>query len=559
MMAAPRSHSSIQRMDASLRLLVNTVLHGYDSYATLKLAVLLWLAKRAMRILKQVWIHRDKGFNGVRLWILARAAPLLKRVPMVEKQLASEMEKLRGDFLKDISADLTEPRAKLPAHGQSESELTELLRTRHRLDTQYWQPGKTTGAIYHGDLEYMQWIGQIAGMFAFTNPLHMKLHPSTRQMESEVIAIVLGLYNGPTGSCGAFTTGGTESILMAMKSYRDWGCAAKGITAPNVVCCTTAHAAFDKAGQYFGIDIRKAGFANDEHEIDLQQVRRLIDGNTVALVGSACQYPTGSVDDIPGLSALAQQYNVGLHVDCCLGGFLVPFMEKAGFQTRHVFDFRVKGVTTISCDPHKYGFAPKGASVLMFRDQELRHEMYSFATQWSGGIYATPTILGSRPGGVVAATWAAMMRHGEAGYVETTRKIVGATREIGAAVAAMDGVRIVGRPEVCVVAFAGESGVNCYSLCDALKQVGSWELATLQHPAAVHFALTLTSSGNARGFISDLTTAIGLLRSDPAKWSGGTAGLYGTLSQLPAAFLEESAKVYLDTMSVCTADETHTP
>jgi sphinganine-1-phosphate aldolase len=263
--------------------------------------------------------------------------------------------------------------------------------------------------------------------------------------------------------------------------------------------------------------------------------------------------PQGSVDDIPGLSEIAIAHNLGLHVDCCLGGFLVPFMEKAGFRTKHAFDFRVPGVTTISCDPHKYGFAPKGASVLMFRSAELRHCMYSFATQWSGGIYATPSILGSRPGGVVAATWAAMMKHGESGYIETTRQIVGATRQIGQAVAKLDGLKLVGRPEVCVVAFVGapNSGVNCYSLCDALKQTGDWELATLQNPPAVHLALTLPSSRNAKAFVADLEAALQLLRSDPAKWSGGTAGLYGTLSKLPSAFIEESAKVFLDTMTVC--------
>ena len=153
-----------------------------------------------------------------------------------------------------------------------------------------------------------------------------------------------------------------------------------------------------------------------------------------------------------------------------------------------------------------------------------------------------------------AATWAAMMWHGEAGYIETTRRIVGATREIGAAVRGLDGLKLLGRPEVCVVAFAGEGGVNCYSLCDALKQQGEWELATLQYPPAVHFALTLTSARNAGAFIRDLAAALQLVHSDAAKWSGGTAGLYGTLSKLPPQFLEESAKVFLDTMTVCATE-----
>ena len=220
---------------------------------------------------------------------------------------------------------------------------------------------------------------------------------------------------------------------MAMKAYRDFG-RSKGISDPNVVVCTTAHAAFDKAAQYFGIELRKARTVGREQAMDVEHARRLIDANTVALVGSACQYAHGTIDDIPALGLLAERHHIGLHVDCCLGGFLLPFMAPAGFRVPHAYDFSVPGVTTISCDPHKYGFAPKGASVVMFRSAALRHHMYTFATGWTGGIYATPTILGSRPGGVVAATWAAMARHGIEGYVETTRQIVGATRRIAAAV-----------------------------------------------------------------------------------------------------------------------------
>ena len=229
----------------------------------------------------------------------------------------------------------------------------------------------------------------------------------------------------------------------------------------------------------------------------------------------------------------------------CLGGFLLPFMRKAGFEVPYEYDFRVPGVTSISCDPHKYGFAPKGSSVIMFRTPELRHHMYSFVTEWTGGIYATPTILGSRPGGVVAATWAAMIHHGEDGYVRSTKQIVGAARKIGAAIQAMDGIELVGRPDVCVVAWRGraDSGINCYSLCDALKDIRGWDLATLQRPASVHLALTLPTSENADVFVADLQRAVQRVRDDPAKYSGGTAGIYGTASKMPASFVEESAKV----------------
>jgi len=274
----------------------------------------------------------------------------------------------------------------------------------------------------------------------------------------------------------------------------------------------------------------------------------LIDGNTIAIVGSCCQYAHGSIDPIEDMAAIARRKNIGLHVDCCLGGFLVPFMEKAGFPLPP-FDFRVPGVTSISCDPHKYGFAPKGASVVMFSNKTLRHHMYCYLTKWSGGIYATPTMTGSRAGGPVAATWAAMCKFGEKGYVETTRQIVSAAKKIGKGVEEIEGLRLVGRPDVCVVAFAGsEEAINCYSVADCMQKKFGWELATCQNPSCVHIALTLPTSKNADQFLVDLRESVKDVRANSQAYLS-TAGLYGMAASLPASFLEDAAATYLDAMS----------
>jgi len=549
-----RVHRWSLQVDGMLRTAVNAAFHGRDSYSTIRMALVFLALSKLLRA-----VRRASMCEGVYTWILSIVSPWLKRIPYVQRMLLKETEKIRKSITPSLLKDVTDPHTSLPMAGRSREVVVDLMRTRRELDTKYWSDGRQTGAIYHGEREYMDFVGQIYGMFAFTNPLHASIHPATRQMESEVISMVVNMYNGDAGCCGAFTTGGTESILMACKAYRDWG-ATRRITSPNMIACVTAHAAFDKAAQYFGIEMRKARTVGPQ-EIDVAHVRSLIDSNTVAIVGSACQYAHGTIDPIPALGELAQQYGVGLHVDCCLGGFLLPFMEKAGYPPAHVYDFRVPGVTTISCDPHKYGFAPKGSSVVMFRSAELRHNMYTFVTEWTGGIYATPTILGSRPGGVVAATWAAMMSHGEDGYVETTRRIVGAARTIGIGVAAIDGLELVGRPDACVVAFAGtkDSGINVYSLNDAMKDLRGWDLATLQKPASVHIALTLPTSANAHQFVADLQEAVRMVRADPAKYSGGTAGLYGSASKLPASFVEESAKVFLDTMTVAASEPTAEP
>eukprot|EP00756_Hemistasia_phaeocysticola_P036099 Hpha_TRINITY_DN16620_c1_g12::TRINITY_DN16620_c1_g12_i1::g.179116::m.179116/K01634/SGPL1, DPL1; sphinganine-1-phosphate aldolase len=459
-----------------------------------------------------------------------------------------EMQEMFRNVEESIFASVQDITPSLPAEGKPVGELMALMEKRSALDSHTWSGGKASGAVYHGGREHMEMIGKVYSMFAFTNPLHPNLHPATRQMDAEVVQMVLGMYNGDEESCGAFTTGGTESILMAMKAYRDQA-RLRGITQPNIVVPATAHAAFEKACAYFDITLRSARTTHPDQVVEVAHVSSLMDDNTIALVGSAPQYPSGSVDPIEELGELALKRGCGLHVDCCLGGFLVPFMEKAGFDVPK-FDFRVPGVTTISCDPHKYGFSPKGASVVMFRNKELRHHMYTLSTQWTGGIYATAGILGSRPGGPVAATWAAMVATGEKGYTASCRAIVGATRKMAEGVRSIPELELLGRPDVCVVAMActKESGLNTYSLESAMRQERGWDLASLQKPAGIHLAVTLPSVPNADRFVDDLRYCVGLLKSDSSgrRFSSGSAALYGSAQEVPLAFMDQAAAVYLD-------------
>jgi len=288
---------------------------------------------------------------------------------------------------------------------------------------------------------------------------------------------------------------------------------------------------------------------NSEMEVDLKHMTSLIDGNTIAIIGSACQFAHGTIDPIEDMAKIAMKRRIGLHVDCCLGGFLIPFMEKAGFHLPPC-DFRVKGVTSISCDPHKYGFAPKGSSIVMFSSSKLVHHMYCFLTEWTGGIYATATMTGSRAGGPVAATWASMCKFGEQGYIETTKQIAGATKRIAKGIKDISDLRLVGRPDVSVVAFTGAefSGINCYAVGDCMQQEYGWDLQTCQHPPCVHLALTLPTSKNAEQFLVDLRAAVEAVKADKAQTYSSTAGIYGMAASLPATFLEDAAAAYIDAM-----------
>eukprot|EP00931_Biecheleriopsis_adriatica_P048136 TRINITY_DN27802_c0_g1_i1.p1 TRINITY_DN27802_c0_g1~~TRINITY_DN27802_c0_g1_i1.p1 ORF type:complete len:565 (+),score=115.83 TRINITY_DN27802_c0_g1_i1:44-1696(+) len=529
-------------VERPLRDVLNTILYGKDPYSVLRLATL--LAAVAKLIAKVRWIMRHEG---LKTYLLGIVAPTIKKLPPVRKQLDKEVAKTMQDLRAKFSKELTDPRTQLPREGMPEQDILQLMDRRKELDTKHWVDGKITGAVYHGGQEHYDFVGKVFAKWGFCNPLHPGIHPALRQMDSEVVQWTINLYNGGSDACGAFTTGGTESILMAIKTYRDWGLAVKGIQYPNIVVCNTVHAAFHKAGKYFKVFVKEAR-PDSEMAIDMQHLEQLIDGNTVAIVGSCCQYAHGTIDPIEDMAKVALRHNIGLHVDCCLGGFLVPFMEKAGFEIQP-FDFRVPGVTSISCDPHKYGFAPKGSSVVMFSNKELRRYMYCYLTEWTGGIYATPTMSGSRPGGPVAATWAALCKYGETGYVETTRQIVGATRQIAEGISQMADLEVVGRGEVCVVAFTSKpnAGFSCYAIADCMQQNHGWELATCQNPACVHLALTLPTSRNAGQFLLDLKDTIEAVKADPKRFSS-TAGLYGMASSLPASFLEDAVGAYLDAM-----------
>lgn len=530
-------------MEQKLQRRVDSVLVGMSPYKLLKTVVVIHFVGKVLRALRLLMKKPD-----VRKYLMEVLAPLLLRVPQVKEKLLAEKNKVRDDLQSKFSAEQTCPRECLPETGISQEELVKIMADRREIDRKYVARGKTTGAVYHGGKEHCDFIGQFYSQWAFTNPLHPTGFPSLRQMDAEVVQMVVNLYNGPPGSCGSFTTGGTESIIVAMKAYREQG-KSQGITEPNLVVCRTAHAAFYKAGQILGFPVREAHSVLETQEVDLKHLTRLVDRNTVAIVGSACTYAHGTIDPIEEMSKIASRRGIGLHVDCCLGGFLYPFAEKAGFPVP-LADFRVPGVTSISCDPHKYGFTPKGASVCMFRTHELRAHAYSYCMGWTGGIYATSTLVGSRPGGPVAASWAAMCSLGVEGYVESTRQIMSATRKIADAIAEMPALEVVGRPDICVVAFRSKEGAgfNCYSIADCMQQLFDWDLASCQNPSCVHLALTLPTARNADTFIVNLRAAVETLQEPHSKEYASTAGLYGMASSVPATFLESAAQGYLDAM-----------
>ena len=299
----------------------------------------------------------------------------------------------------------------------------------HDKETMRWKDGQVSGGVYLGDEAFAGFCSSVYSLFTHSNPLHPEVFPFVRKMESEIVSMTLNLFHGnksadgsavdnKTGNaevdvkeddyCGVVTSGGTESILMAMKAYRDRSISTKKINfpieLPEIVVPSSAHAAFLKAANYLNIKIVSVPVDSTTFAADLKAMEAAITPRTVVIVGSAPSFPHGIIDPIAELSAIAARNNIGMHVDCCLGGFLCPFLAKAGFPVQP-FDFRLSGVTSISADTHKYGYAPKGTSVLMYRTRKLRSYQYFVHSDWSGGIYASPSMPGSRPGGLMCVQY----------------------------------------------------------------------------------------------------------------------------------------------------------
>jgi glutamate/tyrosine decarboxylase-like PLP-dependent enzyme len=423
--------------------------------------------------------------------------------------------------------------ARLPEHGVPRDQVLADLEQMAVAERSRWESGQVSGAVYEGEPEHIELLNRAYALHSQSNPLHLDVWPSAAKLEAEIVSMTAGMLSADRTEdqiVGTVTSGGTESIMLAMRAYCERGRAA-GIDRPVMVLPQTAHAAFDKAADAFGIEQRKIPLT-DDHVADVDAAAAAIDERTVVVVGSAPNFPHGLVDPIERLSELARERGVGFHTDGCLGGFILPWAERLGHAVP-AFDFRLPGVTSISADTHKFGFAAKGTSVVLYRGEELRHHQYFTFTDWPGGLYATPTFAGSRPGGLSAACWAAMVSFGESGYLDSTRRVLATAAVMKDAIRATEGLELIGDP-LYVLAFRSvEEGLDVYRVMDEMTDRG-WSLNGLQLPPAVHICVTLrhTQPELAERFAADLRQATQAARAQP-QGEGGLAPIYGLAASLP--------------------------
>lgn len=419
---------------------------------------------------------------------------------------------------------------KLPENGRAPEDVLKDLDKFSKDDPDY-KSGRTWSLVYHIDEDHDDFAAKAYRKYSSANGLNPAAFQSLKRMESEIISMVAGLLNGGPETCGVLTAGGTESCLMAVKAYRDRARKTRGVQNPNMILPVTAHVAWFKAAEYFGVKPRLMPL-DKNLRTNISKLNRLIDRNTVMILGSAPEYPHGTIDPIADMGAIAQKRKIPLHIDACVGGFILPFMELNGAEFP-AWDFRVPGVTSMSADLHKYGYTAKGASTILYRDLDLLKSQMFVYQDWPGGVFASPALLGTRPGGAYAAAWAVLQKIGIEGYCDLAAQTTKAVDILKEGIGGIDGLEILGNPQGPLLAFGStDRKVNIFAVADQLQNKG-WGVNRIQKPNGIHAMVTAKHLGVAKEYLVDLAEAVETVRASPDLAKTGEAATYGMMAHVP--------------------------
>ena len=417
----------------------------------------------------------------------------------------------------------------LPKKGMSKEEVLSNLESFKAGDVK-WHDGQLFGLIYEAGPDVENLVKEAHSLFLIENGLNPMAFPSLVKMETEVVSIVAALSGGDDETVGNLTSGGTESIFMALKAARDWArVKLPKIKKPEMVVPVTAHPAWNKAAHYLGIKINMTP-VGDDLRADVAAMKNAITENTIILGGTAVTYPHGMIDPIEKIGQLAEKNNLWLHVDACLGGLILPFLKKLNNKIGP-YDFSVPGVTSISADIHKYAYTPKGVSTIMYRNRDLRKfQIFAYA-DWAGGVYATPCLAGGRPGGIIAAAWAVFHHLGEEGLLSLAKKARTAAETLMEGINAMPELYVLGRPTATVFAF-GSDEINIYELSAAMAQCG-WHMDAQQLPPSLHMTVSPIHLTVADKFLDDLRRTIPEIPPADSQDLSEQAAMYAMLGTMP--------------------------
>lgn len=401
---------------------------------------------------------------------------------------------------------------KLPNQGLDKQEIFHQLNEFKKTDAD-WKRGRVFSLLFYPGEEAAAVMQDAYSMFGLENGLNPTVFKSLKKMESDVLAFTANLLNAPDSAVGSMTSGGTESIICAVKAAKSFAKSKnKSLVKGNIVMPESAHPAFNKAAHYFDLEVRVVKCLGDALEPDMNQYLSFIDANTVLIIGSAPAYPHGHIDPLEELNKIALDKDLWLHVDACVGGFMIPFLEQLGYKMP-LFDFRLPGVSSISLDIHKYGYGPKGSSVIFYRNAEKRKKQFFVYTKWIGGLYVSPSVSGTRPGGAIAGSWAIMNFLGVDGYKKMAQATYDAAKKIQNAINSIEGLKVIGNPLTPVFSMKSTGKLDIYRLGDELTELG-WHLDRQLTPPSLHFSVSYGHVNFADEFIRDLHFAVNKLNTN---------------------------------------------
>ena len=406
---------------------------------------------------------------------------------------------------------------RIPESGQSKEEILRALGA-YRSEDLDWGSGRAFGYVFDPGKDVVELGKQVYSMFLSESGLDFSVYPSLLRFENDLVSLLATHLGGDHDVVGNFTSGGTESIMLAVKAARDFAAATRpDLTVPEMVLPETGHAAFHKAAHYLGVKVVPTAVDPQTFRADVAAVRAAITGNTILVVGSAPSYAHGVIDPIAELAALAKERKIPFHCDCCMGGFLLPYFRRLG-ESVPPFDFSVEGVTSISVDLHKYAYTPKGASLVLYRDAALRKFQMFTCARWAGYTVINPTVQSTKTGGPLAAAWAILHHIGDRGYLEIARRKLEATKRIVEGIERIPGLRVLARPEMCLVAFTSET-VNVFHIVDEVNSRGWYiqpQLAVGPSPANIHLSINLSNVNRVEEFLKDLAECVDIAKGLPS-------------------------------------------
>jgi sphinganine-1-phosphate aldolase len=466
-------------------------------------------------------------------WLVSatRAIPLTNK--LVNQTIKSEAKQTVEKEFEGKYGPYYTAITQLPAQGLDHETIIKRMNLLRQSDVQP-EKGTAWAYVYDAGHDHTEFVTRAHNMYIHTNALSPLAFPSLRQMENEIVAMTKSLFGGDDKVVGSVSSGGTESLQLMLLTYRTRARALYPSFEnfkPQVILCKTAHPAILKACHYFDLEPVLVD-TNEDKSMNIQQVKDNINARTMLLIGSAPQYPHGVMDSIADLSEIALKHQLPLHVDSCIGGFVLPWAKKLGYDLPP-FDFQLPGVTSISMDLHKYGYSCKGASVILYRDEELRKHQFFTYSQWPGGLFISPTLQGTRGGGPMAGAYASLLAMGENGFKNAAKQVMETAAFIRQSVNSIEGLHVIGNSKLSLLAFGStDPKVNIFAVADAMETKG-WKMERQPNPDCIHCTVMLQHVESSKRFVTDLETCLEIVKQNPESYKKGSVAMYGMVASIP--------------------------